>query len=95
MRIGDYCIDFTYNEWVLVSLLFLLTFYTVYILKGETDMNKMATVGMTNTTMNDISKGAMFFGTLLMVAGAGCMALSNKQFTEEEMKYLASHVTTK
>lgn len=58
-------------------------------------MNKMATVGMTNTTMNTISKGAMFFGTLLMVAGAGCMALSNKQFTEEEMKYLASHVTTK
>ena len=58
-------------------------------------MNKMATVGMTSTTMNTISKGVMFFGTLLMVAGAGCMVLSNKQFTEEEMKYLASHVTTK
>lgn len=57
--------------------------------------NKMATVGLTNTTTNAISKGAMFVGAILMFAGAGGMALSNKQFTETEMKYISTHVSTK
>ena len=57
--------------------------------------NKMAIIGMTNTTTNAISKGAMFVGAILMFAGAGGMALSNKQFTETEMKYLAQHITAK
>lgn len=55
-------------------------------------MNRMSTIGMINTTTNAISKGAVFVGALLVAAGAGGMILSNKQFTEEEMKYLASHV---
>lgn len=54
--------------------------------------NKMATVGLTNSTTNAISKGAMFVGAILMFAGAGGMALSNKQFTEAEMKYISTHV---
>ena len=58
-------------------------------------MNKMAIIGMTNATMNAISKGAIFVGAILVAAGAGGMILSNKQFTEAEMKYLASHVVTK
>lgn len=58
-------------------------------------MNKMSTIGMINTTTNAISKGAVFLGTILVAAGAGGMILSNKQFTEAEMKYLASHITTK
>lgn len=57
--------------------------------------NKMAIVGMTNTTTNAISKGAMFIGAILMFAGAGGMALSNKQFTETEMKYISAHVGVK
>lgn len=57
--------------------------------------NKMATVGLTNTTTNAISKGAMFVGAILMFAGAGGMALSNKQFTETEMKYISTHITAK
>ena len=57
--------------------------------------NKMATVGLTNTTTNAISKGSMFVGAILMFAGAGGMALSNKQFTETEMKYISTHVSTK
>lgn len=57
--------------------------------------NKMAIVGMTNTTTNAISKGAMFIGAILMFAGAGGMALSNKQFTETEMKYISEHVGVK
>ena len=55
--------------------------------------NKMAIVGMTNVTTNAISKGAMFIGAIIMAAGAGGMILSNKQFTEAEMKYIANHVT--
>lgn len=58
-------------------------------------MNKMAIIGMTNATMNAISKGAVFVGAILVAAGAGGMMMSNKQFTEAEMKYLADHVTTK
>lgn len=58
-------------------------------------MNKMAIIGMTNTTTNAISKGAMLVGAIIMFAGAGGMILSNKQFTEAEMKYLAQHVTAK
>ena len=54
--------------------------------------NKMATIGMTNTTTNAISKGTMFIGAVLMFVGAGGMVLSNKQFTEAEMKYIATHV---
>ena len=57
--------------------------------------NKMATVGLTNATTNAISKGAMFVGAILMFAGAGGMALSNKQFTETEMKYISTHVNVK
>lgn len=55
-------------------------------------MNKMSTVGMINTTTNAISKGAVFVGAMLVAAGAGGMILSNKQFTEAEMKYLAEAV---
>ena len=55
-------------------------------------MNKMSTIGMINTTTNSISKGAVFVGALLIAAGAGGMILSNKQFTEAEMKYLAENV---
>lgn len=58
-------------------------------------MNKMSTIGMINTTTNAISKGAVFVGMILMVAGAGGMALSNKQFTEAEMKYISEHVGVK
>lgn len=55
-------------------------------------MTKMSTIGMTNATTNAISKGAVFIGSLLVAAGAGGMILSNKQFTEAEMKYLAENV---
>ena len=58
-------------------------------------MSKMSTIGMTNTTTNSISKGAIFLGALLMFAGAGGMILSNKQFNEEEMKYIIDHVNVK
>lgn len=57
--------------------------------------NKMATVGMTNTTTNTISKGTMLVGAILMFAGAGGMLLSNKQLTEVELKYIATHITAK
>lgn len=57
--------------------------------------NKMAIIGMTNVTTMAISKGVAFVGGILMVAGMGGMALSNKYFTEAEMKYLTSHVTAK
>lgn len=55
-------------------------------------MTKMSTIGMINTTTNAISKGAVFVGALLVAAGAGGMILSNKQFTEAEMKYLAENI---
>lgn len=58
-------------------------------------MNKMAIIGMTNTTTNAISKGAVFIGALLVAAGAGGMMLSNKQFTEAELNYISAHVSTK
>lgn len=58
-------------------------------------MNKIAIIGLTNTTTNAISKGAVFVGALLVAAGAGGMMLSNKQFTETEMKYISAHVTAK
>lgn len=58
-------------------------------------MNKMAIIGMTNTTTNAISKGAMLVGAIIMFAGAGGMVLSNKQFTEAEMKYISEHVGVK
>lgn len=57
--------------------------------------NKMAIVGMTNVTTMAISKGVAFVGTILMVAGVGGMVLSNKYFTETEMKYLTAHITAK
>ena len=57
--------------------------------------NKMAIIGMTNATTMAISKGVAFVGTILLVAGMGGMVLSNKCFTESEMKYLTAHVTTK
>ena len=56
--------------------------------------SKMATIGMTNATTNAISKGAIFVGAILVAAGAGGMILSNKQFTEAELKYISTHVTT-
>lgn len=58
-------------------------------------MNKMSTIGMTNTTTNNISKGTLFLGAILMFVGAGGMILSNKQFNEEEMKYIMDHVNVK
>ena len=58
-------------------------------------MNKMSTIGMINTTTNAISKGAVFVGAMLVAAGAGGMMLSNKQFTEAEMKYLSEHIGVK
>lgn len=58
-------------------------------------MNKISTIGLNNTTTNAISKGAVFIGMLLMVAGAGGITLSNKQFTETEMKYISEHVNVK
>lgn len=57
--------------------------------------NKMAIIGMTNTTTMAVSKGVAFVGTILLVAGMGGMVLSNKCFTEAEMKYLTAHVTAK
>lgn len=58
-------------------------------------MNKMSTIGMINTTTNAISKGAVFVGAMLVAAGAGGMILSNKQFTEAEMKYISEHIGVK
>lgn len=58
-------------------------------------MTKMSTIGMINTTTNAISKGAVFIGAMLVAAGAGGMILSNKQFTEAEMKYIAEHLDVK
>ena len=58
-------------------------------------MTKMSTIGMINTTTNAISKGAVFIGALLVAAGAGGMILSNKQFTEAEMKYLKETISLK
>lgn len=57
--------------------------------------NKMATIGLSNTTANAISKGAVFIGAMLVAAGAGGMILSNKQFTEAELNYISEHVATK
>ena len=58
-------------------------------------MTKMSTIGLINTTTNAISKGAVFIGAMLVAAGAGGMILSNKQFTEAEMKYISEHVNVK
>lgn len=58
-------------------------------------MTKMSTIGMINTTTNAISKGAVFIGAMLVAAGAGGMILSNKQFTEAEMKYISEHLNVK
>lgn len=55
-------------------------------------MTRMSTIGMTNTTTNAISKGVTFLGAILMFTGMGGMILSNKQFTEADMKYLAEHI---
>lgn len=57
--------------------------------------NKMAVIGMTNTTTMAISKGIAFVGSILMFAGLGGIALSQTCFTETEMKYIAEHVATK
>ena len=53
---------------------------------------KMGIIGMTNVTTMAISKGVTFVGVLLVMTGAGGMLLSNKYFTEEEMKYIRNHV---
>ena len=58
-------------------------------------MTRMSTIGMTNTTTNAISKGVTFIGAILMFTGMGGMILSNKNFTEADMKYLASHIDVK
>ena len=58
-------------------------------------MIRMSTIGMTNTTTNAISKGVTFIGAILMFTGMGGMILSNKNFTEADMKYLAAHVDVK
>lgn len=55
-------------------------------------MNKISTIGLTNTTTNAISKGVTFIGAILMFTGMGGIILSNKQFTETEMKYLADTI---
>lgn len=57
--------------------------------------NKMAVIGMTNVTTMAISKGITFVGAILLAAGMGGMMMSNKCFTEAEMKYLAEHVDAK
>ena len=57
--------------------------------------NKIAIIGMTNTTTMAISKGIAFAGVILVMTGAGGMLLSNKYFTEEEMKYLKTNIVTK
>ena len=57
--------------------------------------NKMAVIGMTNVTTMAISKGVTFVGAILLVAGMGGMMMSNKCFTEAEVKYLTEHVTAK
>lgn len=57
--------------------------------------NKMAIIGMTNTTTMAISKGIAFVGGILMFAGLGGIALSQTCFTEEEMKYLNVHIAAK
>ena len=55
-------------------------------------MTRMSTIGMTNVTTNAISKGVTFIGAILVFTGMGGMILSNKQFTEADMKYLANHI---
>lgn len=57
--------------------------------------NKMAVIGMTNTTTMAISKGVAFVGAVMLIAGLGGVTLSQKCFTEAEMIYLADHVATK
>ena len=57
--------------------------------------NKMASIGMINVTTMAVSKCVAFVGAVMMVAGLGGMTMSQKCFTETEMKYLAKHVTAK
>ncbi len=57
--------------------------------------NKLAVVGMTNVTARAISKGVAFVGAILLAAGTGGMMMSTKYFTEEEMKYLTTQMTSK
>lgn len=58
-------------------------------------MTRMSTIGMTNATTNAISKGVTFIGAILMFTGMGGMILSNKNFTESDMKYLKETVNIK
>ena len=57
--------------------------------------SKMAIIGLANTTTMAVSKGIAFVGGILMVVGLGGIAMSQKYFTEEEMKYLNVHITAK
>ena len=58
-------------------------------------MNKISTIGMINTTTNSISKGVTFIGAILMFTGMGGIILSNKNFTETEMKYISERIVVK
>lgn len=57
--------------------------------------NSVASVGVTNLTTMTISKGISFVGATLMFIGVGGMLLSNKTFTEPEVKYLCEHINMK
>lgn len=57
--------------------------------------NSVASIGVTNLTTMAISKGVTFTGVLLTIAGIGGMFLSNKTFSEPEVKYLREHINMK
>lgn len=57
--------------------------------------NSVASIGVTNLTTMGISKLVAFAGATLMFIGVGGMMLSNKTFTEPEVKYLREHINMK
>lgn len=59
------------------------------------NVNSVASIGVTNLTTMSISKIVTFAGATLMFIGVGGMLLSNKTFTEPEVKYLREHINMK
>lgn len=57
--------------------------------------NSVASIGVTNLTTMAISKGVAFIGATLMFIGCGGVLLSNKTFSEPEVKYLREHINMK
>lgn len=57
--------------------------------------NAVASIGVTNLTTMGISKLVTFAGATLVFVGMGGMLLSNKTFTEPEVKYLREHINLK